>query len=818
MTLWARMTTARPWLTLATELLVVVCAGCWGLGVLDRLNLAGQIDPGSQSARADELIRANIGRQTPDVVVIYSAPPGSTLEDIRARVVERFDRVPAAALAKPIESYWTTKDPIRKSAMISTGGSKALAVLTLEGDDAEQLRAYQRLVPELTVPGIPTQFTGFSALTDDYNTESVHDVALAETVAFPVTLILLLFILGGLVAASFPVIVGGLTIFGSLGALRLISTVTDVSAFALNVAMVLGLGLAIDYGLLTVGRFREELGRGRTPVDAAQHTIRTAGRSIAFSALLMTCAFSGAIAAPISMLRSLGFGAMAAVDIAALLSLTAVPAVLALLGERVNALPWRRGAVQRSEERGARFWDRMAGRVLRRPVLIAVLAGGILLLLSTPLLGIRPAGIDINGLPEHSAVRIAQSTLTTEFPNATDGVTLIVRGSGGVAPTPQAVSRVMAAAQQCAGVRLVLSQAAGGDLVLLHVVLSTPDFTSEVGDTVAALRQLPAPPDITVLVGGQNAISTDSDAAVLRSFPIMLSVMLGATLLVMFAAFRSIVLPFKAVAMAMISLGATIGVLIWVIQDGHGAGYLGTVAAPLPFPALVVVIGAVFGLSTDYEVFLMSRMMEAHLQGATIEEAVRVGVSRTGRIITAAALLLTIVTGAVAFSDVSLLRVTGLGMSLAIIVDATVVRMLLVPALVKVMGRANWWLPRIPWARRGSRFGTEIADTIGTFPDISYSTPFPPAITGNSNIAVVPWRMTGTHLGLIEPPGFAATGKTVDLLVLDIWQFRSGLICRCRSIWDLAEMLQQLGIMPTCGSAAERAFAQAQKWRSKLGF
>ncbi|MFI9507812.1 MMPL family transporter [Nocardia sp. NPDC052566] len=693
MTRWADLITARPRYTVAIAVLAVLLSGVWGLGVLDRLNLAGQIDPGSQSARADELIQASVGRRTADVVVIYTAPQGSSLDDLRPRVVERLDRVDPALLAKPIESYWTTTDPLRRSAMVSTDGSKALAVLTLNGSDADQLRAYQRLAPELTVPGIRTQFTGFSALTDDYNNETLRDVALAETVAFPLTLLLLLFVLGGLVAASFPVVVGGLTILGSLGALRLISMCTDVSAFAVNVATVLGLGLAIDYGLLTVGRFREELDRGRSPVEAARHTVRTAGRSIAFSALLMTCAFAGALAAPISMLRSLGFGAMAAVDIAALLSLTAVPAMLALLGARVNALPWRRGAVRRGEERAVRFWGAVADRVMRRPGLIAVVAGGVLLVSSTPLLGIQPVGIDINGLPGDSPVRVAQHTLTTEFPNATDGVTLVLRGPDGAPPSSQAVGEVMSAAQRTAGVRFVLREAQGEDIVVVHAVITTPDFTFGVRDTVAALREIAPPPGTTLLVGGQNAISTDSDAAIIRSFPLMLAIMLGATLVVMFVAFRSVVLPFKAVAMAVLSLTATIGPLIWILQDGHGARFLGAEVAPLPFPALVVVIGAVFGLSTDYEVFLMSRMLEAHQHGATIDEAVRAGVSRTGRVITAAALLLIIVTGAVAFSDVSLIKVTGLGMAVAIFVDATIVRMLLVPALVKLMGGANWWMP-----------------------------------------------------------------------------------------------------------------------------
>ena len=709
MTTWARIVTSWPRTVLALVVPLVLLSGVWGIGVLDRLNLAGYTDPGSESARADELTQATFGRLAPDILVLYTAPDGQTVDDIGPQVVAQLAAVDPTVLARPIESYWTS-NPLLRQALVAADRSMALAVVTLDGTDTERLRHYADLVPQLTVTGVDTQFAGYSAVTAAFNEESKTDVAIAEAIAIPLTLVLLVVIFGGLVAAPIPVIVGVLTVFSALGVLHAISIVSDVSAFALNVTTLLGLGLAIDYGLFMVSRFREELPEFG-PAGAAARTVQTSGRTIAFSALLMTCAFAGALAAPISMLRSLGFGAIAAVVLAAFLSLTAVPAALTLLGPRIDALPWRRGAVQRGEARARRLWGSVADRVLRRPVVVAVSILALLALLSAPALGIQTTGIDVHGLPPDNPTRIAQEHVTTHFPNATNGATLVVHGADGAAPPPESVARVMAQAQQVDGVRLVVQLDARDDVVLLHAALTSGDFTDDAWSTVDRLRTIADPPGATVLVGGENALGADTNAAILHSIPLMLTVMVGATLVVMFFGFRSIVLPLKAVAMAAISLTATLGVLTWVFQEGHGAGLFGAEPQALPLPALVVVVGAVFGLSTDYEVFLMSRMVEAHDDGASTHEAIRTGIARTGRVITAAAMLLIIVTGATALSDVSLIKIGGIGMAIAILIDATVVRMLLVPALVKLMGRANWWVPR-PLARH-HRSGTPASARTG---------------------------------------------------------------------------------------------------------
>ncbi|WP_082393036.1 MMPL family transporter [Nocardia arizonensis] len=690
---WARFVATRPRLVIAVSVVVVLLGGLWGAGVMDKLNLAGYDDPDSTSAQAERLIDGAFGRQTPDIVVIYTAPAGKTLDDIGPQVRARLDELPADRLAEPVESYWTAGGT-RRLALVSTDHTKALAAVTLAGSPSERLSDYADLAEALTPPGIETQFSGLSALTDAYNEKSKEGVIIAESVAIPLMLILLVVIFGGVVAASVPVVVGGLAIVGSLGALRVVSLFTDVSAFALNTASIIGLGLAIDYGLFIVSRFREELEEeGRTPVEAAQQAVLTAGRTIAFSGLLLVCAFAGTMVFPISMLRSLGYGAMAAIAIAAVLSLTAVPAALAILGPRINALPWRRGAVQRGEERARRIWSDLATRVMRRPIAVTAVIVLALLALSAPLLGLRMGGINPNILPADDPVRVAQATMSAQFPNATDGASLLIRGQNGAAPSSDAVARVVSAAQNTDGVRLVVRLGEHEDMVLVRALLTAPDFSAGSEETVRSLEDIPSPDGTTVLVGGMNALRADSYDAILDAIPTALAVVVIAILLVMLIGFRSVVLPIKAVIMAALSLAATFGVLTWIFVDGHGAGLFGAEAGPLPLPALVVVVVAVFGLSTDYEVFLMSRMVEAREEGADTEEAVRVGVSRTGRVITTAASLFVIVTGAAALSDVTLVKVAALGMAIAILIDATVVRMFLVPAIVKLMGAANWWTP-----------------------------------------------------------------------------------------------------------------------------
>lgn len=697
MTRWASLVVTRKWWVLVLAVLAVTVSGVWGTGVFSKLSQGGFVDPGSESAEVARIVEENLGPQTPDIIAIYTPPEGKTLEDIGPAVTANLAEFSSEVPTHSVTSYWTA-DAATKQMMLSEDGTMASAAITVDPDADINIANFNDLLPKLEVDGVDVQFAGNSVVGVAFNSQLQNDLVLAESIALPITLVMLVFIFGGLVAAAVPVFVGLLSIFSALATLRVLTLFTDVSSFAINVASLLGLGLAIDYGLFVVGRFREELDSGASPLEATRRTVLTAGRTVLFSGLLLICAFSGMLVFPHDVIKSLGFGAIAAVASAAILSLTAVPALLAILGHRINALSWRKDAAKRGEERARRFWGSVVTKVMGRPVAVAVIIVIGLLVLAAPLTKATFGGLTYTALPEGNPARIATETLVDDFPTTGNGATVIVRGTDGTPPTAANGSAVAAAAQQIEGVGRATMVGSTGKLTAVQVTYSEGADNDRESDVVASLRALDPPEGTEILVGGGQATVDDSNAAIVTWLPVMMAIMVISTLILLFLAFGSVVLPIKAVLMAGLSLATTFGVLTWVFQLGHGAELLGVSPAPLEPTFVVLILAVVFGLSTDYEVFLMSRMVEARSEGASTEEAVKFGAERTGRIVTAAAMLLVIVTGAFAISGLSIMRFLGVGMIVALIVDATVVRMLLVPSLVKLMGEANWWAPR--WMKR----------------------------------------------------------------------------------------------------------------------
>ena len=691
MTAWAETLLRNRWRVLLVAVALMLVAGAWGGSVMQRLSSAGYSDPGSEAVQVQNLLEQHFGPQTPDVVALYTAPDGKTLDDIGPAVEHAISGIDPSLLAKPIQTYWNAP-PLARSMLKSADGRTALAVVFAAGDDDRRLHSYDEIRDGLEVPGVHVQLTGYSALANQINGQSQDDLIRAETLSLPITLLVLVLIFGGVVAAALPVFVGGLAILGSMASLRLITEFTQVNTFAVNVASLLGLGLAIDYGLFIVSRYREELGAGATVPDAIRRTMTTAGRTVGFSALLLVCAFSGTLVFPQAMLKSLGFGAMSAVAVAALLSLTVLPAALALLGHRIGMWSWRKGAFERGEARAQRLWGRITGAVMKRPAAVALVIATVLIALATPLLGVKFGDVDARALPAGNPGRVAVEQLTKDFPAANSGVSVVVKGKSG-APSSDAVAAVRSSVAAVPGVRQERQAGAADNFVLLHASLTAGDRSPAAMDVVAALRHIPAPTGTEVLLGGFTADTADGVSAILHWLPVMLAIMTAATLALMFIAFRSVVLPIKAVLMAFLSLGATFGVLTWIFYDGHLAGLFQISQGPLPAGMVVLVISVIFGLSTDYEVFLISRMVEAHRTGATTEQAVRTGAMKTGRVVTAAATLLITVTAAFTLSGLTPMRFIGIGMIVALLIDATLVRMMLVPALVKLMGKANWWSP-----------------------------------------------------------------------------------------------------------------------------
>ena len=713
---WGAWVARFHWPVLAVALVAVAGAGIWGMGVFGELSEGGYNDPGSQSAQATTVVQAALGAQGGDVVVIYTPLTGTIDNAVLGRQVQNSLAALPAGTVRGWTSYWQA-GAVQYAAV---DRSSAVAVLNLSGhDDAAKLRAFRGIGDRLEVPGARTQVAGASALADASASRSTKDLGLAEAVSLPIVLILLLFIFGSLVAACLPVLIGGFSVLGSLGVLHLIALHHNVNSFAVNVASLLGLGMAIDYGLFMVGRFREEQGFGRAPADAVRRTVATAGRTVLFSATLLITALGGLLLCRQGFLKSLAYGGLAAVALAALLSLTLLPAMLALLGRRVDTLPVRL-PTRRSAQPAGTGWARLSGLVLRRPVLVAlpILAG--LLVLAAPIHGVHFGENDERVLPAGEPARVAVETLKAHFPAFSSvGIQVVLRGPAGRAPEPTASGAFAAAVDEVPGVAGAGPSAAGKDVVVLTATLTNQDpFSNSARQAVRGIRGLSAPPGVQVLVGGVTARNVDSLDATADRLPLMISLLVGATLVLMFLAFGSILLPIKAVLMSALSLSATFGILVWIFQDGHGAGLLNITPAPSEAGIVVLMAAVVFGLSTDYEVFLLSRMVEARTRGASSAEAVTTGLARTGRVISAAAILLIVVTGAFALSSVTTMRFVGVGMIVALLLDATVVRMVLVPAVLGLLGDASWWSPG-PLRRLQERAG--LAEYAGEelFPTVS---------------------------------------------------------------------------------------------------
>ena len=668
---------------LAVALVAVISAGVWGLGVFGELTEGGYNDPNSESTQAADLARDAFGAQGGDLVVIYT-PTKGRIDDagLGKRVRESLAKLPRSAVTGS-SSYWSGKS----AQYAAKDKSSAVAVITLAGaGDAAKLDAYREVDDRFAVQGATVQLSGATVIADASSTRSTSDLGTAEAISLPITLVLLVLIFGSLVAASLPVLVGGAAVLGSLGILHAISASHDVNSFAVNVASLLGLGMAIDYGLFMVGRFREEQAEGRTPAEAVARTVGTAGRTVVFSATLLMIALAGLLLFPQGFLKSLAYGGLAAVFLAAVLSLTLLPALLAILGPRVDKIPVRLPRLSKSAP--GTVWTRLAGFVLRRPLAVALPILAFLLLLAAPVRGAHFGESDERILPAGDAARVATETLKADYPQFTgDNVQIVLRNAAD--PAAFAV-----ALRQIPGIDQIGPARKQKGVTLFTATLKTKDaYGSEARDVVDAIRALPVPSGAELLVGGTTARNVDSLDATAGRLPWMILMLVGATLILMFLAFGSVLLPVKAVLMSALSLCATCGALVWIFQDGHGAGLLDITPAPLEVGIVVLMAAVVFGLSTDYEVFLLSRMVEARTRGASTSEAVTTGLARTGRVISAAAVLLIVVTGAFALSAVTTMRFVGVGMIIALLLDATVVRMLLVPAILRLVGDAAWWAP-----------------------------------------------------------------------------------------------------------------------------
>ena len=692
---WGTAVVRLRWWVVAAALALVVAGATWGAGVFGALTGGGYDDPDSESNRAAAAISQQLGQRDPDLVVLWSSDT-ATVEDesFRSAVSAAVARIRAQADVEKVTGY---TDPGAPPVLVSADKRATYAAVQLRATDEDgKLAAYHRLEPSLAASGLTTEVGGLVAFTDQANTQTEEDITRAEIFSLPVLFVLLVLIFRGLVAALSPLVVGGIAILGAFVAIRGLTYLTDISVFAINVITLLGLGMAVDYSLFVVSRFREELALGNDVPAAIRTTVATAGRTVLVSGLTIVLALSSLLIFPQPFLGGLAIGGMAAVLVAMLAALTVLPAALSLLGHRIDKLRIPLPQRKRAGESGG-AWARLAHSVMRRPVLYVVGVLIVLVAFAAPFLRVEFGGFDERVLPPGSAARVVGERLDAEFPGGgEDPITVFVQGpAGDLAQRIAAVPDVTAAT--------VTAQRDTASLITVSYPGSLS--TADARQIVSAIRGLTPPAGAEVLVGGRPAIDLDLLESLADRLPWMALIMAVATILLLFLAFGSVLLPIKAVLMNLVSIGASFGVVVWIFQDGHLEDVLRFESTGYIEPSnMILVLAVLFGLATDYEVFLLSRVREEWDRTGDNTASVASGLQHTGGIITAAAVLLITVVAGFATGGVTVIKTIGVGMIVAIVVDATLVRALLVPATMRLLGRWNWWAPGF-LGRFYSRYG-----------------------------------------------------------------------------------------------------------------
>ncbi|GAA0340145.1 MMPL family transporter [Actinoallomurus spadix] len=670
---------------LAAAAVFVVIAAVWGTQVFGSLKSGGFEDPHSESARATALINERIGPPAGDLVVLYQSA-SRTVDDpaFRDAVTGTLARLPRDQV-RGITTFWSTGSP----AFVSRDRHATYAAVRLSGADVPaRVKTYDKIRDAFAAPGLTTLRGGTVAVNSQLHEQTSKDLARAEMISMPILLVLLVVIFGSVVSALLPLAIGVVAILGAFTALRVATMTTDVSTFAVNIITMLGLGLAIDYSLFIVTRFREELGRTNSEREALTRTMATAGRTVGFSGITVAIAFGGLLLFPQMFLRSMGLGGIAVVLVDMVAALTLLPALLAVLGRRVDAL--RVLPRRRADREGRGAWFRLAHSVMRRPVAYAVGVTIVLLALGAPFLGIRFGSVDVRALPGGAEGRTVATALDRDFARGGPAPIDVVV-TGGV-PRPQ-VDAYLGRLRGVPGVTGAEVTDTGRDAALVAVRLDGDPQSGAARAVVRRIRTLPAPG--TAYAGGETAQLTDLLSSLGHVLPRAALFVGVVTFALLFAALGSILLPLKALVMNALSLSAAFGVMVWGFQDGHLAGALGfTSTGNVEASQPVLILAVAFGLSMDYELFLLSRIREEWQRTGDNTGAVASGLQSTGRIITNAALLLAVVIAAFTTSGVSFIKLIGVGLLVAVVVDATLVRALLVPATMRLLGRANWWLPR----------------------------------------------------------------------------------------------------------------------------
>jgi uncharacterized membrane protein YdfJ with MMPL/SSD domain len=687
---------------IVTALFFVVAAG-FGAPVASILTSGSNTfdDPATESAKGRKLIEDATGATPEYMLTVLVRPAGGSGEALRSRVEQvETELKDDPAVRKVLTAYNTDS-----KAFISNDGRQGYLVASVAPLSPKGEKKVAERLDERFSDASDVELGGALIATWESGTVIRDDLARGELFAFPLILVFAFFIFRGGVAALLPLFCGAILVTGTFLALRLVNYVVELSVFALNLVTGLGLGLAIDYSLFIVSRYRDELAALGSRREAIARTLSTAGRTVLFSTFTVAAALASLLVFPQPFLYSMAIGGIFVAVMAALTAVVALPALLVVLGPRVNALAprrWRRSLELGPAERSVGLWYRLSHAVMRRPVAVAAATIALLVLLGLPIVGLKFTGIDSTVLPKDQSARTVEDALRNDFPeNRAAAIFVAAQAPASARSEVNDFAAALKGLPEAASVTEPESIADGIwriDVVTEHTALSDGSQ-----DLVKAIRDVDPP--FKTYVGGQTARFVDQGKSIGSHLAIGLPILAIVTVLILFAMTGSVILPVKTLVMNAVTLTATFGILVFIFQDGRLEGLLSyTSQGALEMTQPVLLAAVVFGLSTDYGVFLLTRIKEARDHGESEVESVAVGLERTGRIVTAAALLFAIAVGAFATSGVVFIKMLGIGMALAVLIDATIVRAFLVPSLMALLGSRNWWAPG-PLRRLHERLG-----------------------------------------------------------------------------------------------------------------
>jgi putative drug exporter of the RND superfamily len=711
----------------------------FGVPVAKSLSPSGFQDPTSQSTRATQLLVEKFGQGDVQLLITVTTPDGVDSAAARSAGTEIVDQLNRSPHVVNVASPWTAPPPAAAE-LISKDRTAGLIVAGIKGDEASQQKYTKEVVAEVAHDrdGVIVRAGGLAMLNVQITDQSQHDLLVMESIAIPLSFLVLVWVFGGLLAAALPIAVGGMAIFGGLAVLRLVDLFTDVSIFALNLTAAMGLALAVDYTLLMISRFRDELAEGTDREVALVRTMVTAGRTVLFSAVTVALSMAVMVLFPMHFLKSFAYAGVATVAFTAVAAVVVTPAALVILGARLDSLDVRRLArrllgrpdpprkpVQRQ------FWYRWTKVVLRNAVPLGLAGVTLLILVGLPFRGVRWGFPDDRVLPHSASAHQVGDQMRNDFMSNSDmAVSIVIPDADGLTASDiERYATDLSRVPDVSAVSVPTGTFVDGALVgppsaaagqaqgstFLTVDSTAPLFSDRSETQLDRLHAVPSPGGASVDFTGIAQVTDDSLAGITSRLPVVLGLIAVIMLVLLFLLTGSVVMPLKAMGMNILSLTAAFGAMVWIFQDGHlgafGTTPSGTLVANMP----VLLFCIAFGLSMDYEVFLVSRIREYWLLSgrthADNDESVALGIARTGRVITAAALIMSVSFAALIAADVSFMRMFGLGLALAVLADATLVRMVLVPAFMHIVGQWNWWAPA-PLVRLHQRLGLNEGGTV----------------------------------------------------------------------------------------------------------